>query len=143
MPVSRVAELPTWMLSRANARAQGILYDAFAQAGLRPVHYRTMAALDEHGDLSQAELGRHLGLDRKDVAVTVDFLSGRDLVSRSPDPTDARRKIVTLTKAGRVLLPQLDRTLAEVQRQVLAPLSAREAKDLLRLLAKLGPATPH
>jgi DNA-binding MarR family transcriptional regulator len=138
MPVSRVADLPTWMLSRANARAQGLLYEAFAEVGLRPVHYRAMAALDEHGDLSQAELGRHLGLDRKDVAVAVDFLSGRDLISRSPDPADARRKIVALTDAGRGLLPALNRALAEVQRQVLAPLSAREAKDLLRLLAKLG-----
>jgi len=42
---------------------------AFAEFALRPVHYRLMAALEEHGDLSQVALGRHLGLDRKDVAV--------------------------------------------------------------------------
>lgn len=127
------------MLSRANARAQRILQDAFANMGLRPVHYRAIAALDEHGELSQAQLGRHLRLDRKDVAVAVDFLCSRDLVSRSPDPSDGRRNIIALTDAGTRLLPQLDRRLGEVQDQVLAPLSAREAKTLLSLLAKLGP----
>jgi DNA-binding MarR family transcriptional regulator len=141
MPVSRLADAPTWLLSRANLRAQGLLAGTLAEHELRPVHYRAMAALEEHGAMSQADLGRHLTLDRKDVTTAVDLLAGRGLVGRTPDEADRRRNVVDLTSAGRELLPRLHAALDEVQHQVLAPLSAREADLLTALLRKLGPDT--
>lgn len=137
--VRRVSVLPTWLLSRANARAQRLLQDAFAERALRPVHYRMLAALDEHGDLSQAELGRHLALDRKDVAVALDDLAERGLLRRRPDPADGRRNLVVLGDAGWALLPDLDLILARVQDDVLAPLSERQRATLVALLARLAP----
>lgn len=138
MPVSRVSDAPTWVLGRANARAQRLLAEGFAAFGLRPVHYRALAALDEHGGLSQVELGRHLALDRKDVAIALDALAERSLIERTPDPGDRRRNIVALTGEGRRILPQLDLTLRAVQERVLAPLTEREAAQLRAALAKLA-----
>lgn len=126
------------LLSRANARGQRLLQDSFTEAGVRPLHYRVLAALDEHGDLSQVELGRQVGLDRKDVATTLDALVARDLVRRTPDPADGRRNIVVLTDAARALLPELDRILGVVQRELLAPLTVAERRNLLDLLGKLS-----
>lgn len=137
MPVARVVHQPTWLLGRANARAQSLLVAAFARHDLRPLHYRTLAALHEHGEMSQADLGRHLELDRKDVAVTLDQLAERELVERRPDPADGRRNVVALTTAGRRAMPRLDRTLAKVQEEVLAPLTERERRTLLGLLDRL------
>jgi DNA-binding MarR family transcriptional regulator len=137
MPVTRVTSATTWLLGHANARAQRLLADGFAAFGLRPLHYRALAALDEHGELSQAELGRHLSLDRKDVTVALDSLAQRGLVERTPDATDRRRNVVALTDAGRELLPQLDRALESVQARVLAPFTEREAGQLRAMLAKL------
>ena len=71
MALDRVAGLPTWLLSRANARSQEILGTAFAEEGVRGYHYRLLAALAQYGALSQAEMGRCTGSDRKDVAVAV------------------------------------------------------------------------
>lgn len=139
MATRPLADLPTWLLSRANRRAQGLLYDAFAEVGLRPVHYRTLAALADGGSLSQAELGRRLGLDRKDVAVTLDQLADRRLLRRRPDPDDGRRNVITLTTTGLALLPDLERRLDAVQQEVLAPLSANERRTLQTLLRRLGP----
>ncbi|MFF3517784.1 MarR family transcriptional regulator [Streptomyces sp. NPDC002573] len=49
-----------------------------------------MATLEEHGDLSQADIGRHLGLDRNDVNGILNRLEGADRIHRRPDPpTDA------------------------------------------------------
>lgn len=138
--LTRVVDLPTWLLSRANARAQEILQRAFSPFELRPVHYRTLAVLDEHGGVSQVEIGRHLDLDRKDVAVALDNLSARQLVRRGPDPTDGRRNIVNLTDTGRELLPQLEEALAAAQRDVVAPLSGEEWEMLVALLRKLQPS---
>ena len=146
MTVSRVTAAPTWLLSRANARAQAILVAAFADFDIRPLHYRTLATLDEYGELSQAELGRHLAVDRKDITTTVDLLAERGWVERTADPGDRRRNIVVLTYAGRELLPRLHATLDTVQGAVLAPLTHRETGQLTHLLSKLASTnaeTPH
>ena len=94
------------------------------------------------GELSQAELGRHLTMDRKDVSVAVDLLGERRLVERRADPKDRRRAIVALTSEGRALLPRLHAALGAAQEAVVAPLTAREAAELTKLLAKLGAGDP-
>jgi DNA-binding MarR family transcriptional regulator len=142
MSLTRVSTTPTWLLGRANARAQGLLAAAFDPFGLRPLQYRALAALEEHGELSQAELGRRLTMDRKDVSVAVDLLGERRLVERRADPKDRRRTIVALTNEGRALLPRLHAALGAAQEAVVAPLTAREAAELTKLLAKLGAGDP-
>ncbi|UPK75003.1 MarR family winged helix-turn-helix transcriptional regulator [Nocardioidaceae bacterium SCSIO 66511] len=137
MALDRVAGLPTWLLSRANARSQTILGDAFAEAGVRGYHYRLLAALAQYGALSQAELGRRTGIDRKDVAIAVAELDSDQLIARTPDPDDARRKVVSLTAAGSRCLRKLDGVLGRVQSDVLSPLTVGEQTTLTRLLTKL------
>lgn len=139
MPLRRVSGQPTWLLSRANARAQGILHEAFAAAGTRPYHYRLLAALEQDGPQSQAQLGRRTAIDRSDVAGALNELADRRVVRREPDPGDARRNIVSLTDAGRAELARLDTVLAAVQADVTSALTRRERDELVRLLAKLGP----
>lgn len=134
----RVADRPTWLLSRAHTRAQTLLTDAFAAEGVRGYHFRLLAALDEHGPASQADLGRSTGIDRSDVVATLDDLVAWRLARRDPDPADRRRNVVTLTANGAKRLERLDRVLDGVQEAVVARLTATERRTLVRLLAKLG-----
>jgi MarR family transcriptional regulator, lower aerobic nicotinate degradation pathway regulator len=134
----RVAGQPTWLLSRANARAQAILRDAFDAEGVRGYHFRLLAALDEHGPASQADLGRLTGIDRSDVVAALNDLVADGLASRRPDPADGRRNVVAITARGVDVLQRLDAVLAGVQDVVLGPLTDRERTTLVRLLAKLG-----
>lgn len=134
----RVAGQPTWLLNRANARAQALLFDALAGAGVRGYHFRLLAALEQHGPSSQADLGRASGIDRSDVVATLDELVAWGLAGRAPDPADGRRNVVRLTQAGTARLEELDVVLTRVQDAVLAPLDPAERTALLRLLAKLA-----
>jgi len=144
VPLRRVADQPTWLLSRANAHAQSILKSAFAEAGIRGYQYRLMAGLAQYGASSQADLSRLTGIDRKDVVHALNDLESRQLVSRAADPADARRNVVTLTDAGGAELVRLDGVLAGVQEKVMAPLSVPEQRQLRELLAKLAaPAPTH
>ena len=138
MPLRRVADRPTWLLSTAQARAQRLLREAFEAEGVRGYHFRLLAALEEHGDSSQADLGRQTGIDRSDVVATLDDLVGWGFAERHPDPADRRRNVVTLTDDGRAAVDRLDRVLDGVQEAVLAPLTAAERGTLLRLLTKLA-----
>lgn len=89
--------------------------------------------------MSQADLGRRTGIDRSDVVASLNRLVDRSFALREPDPADGRRNIVRLTTEGRAELRRLDNVLADVQVQVLAPLSESERATLVRLLEKLAP----
>jgi len=136
--LERVAGRPTWLLSRAQARAQSLLADAFAAEGVRGYHFRLLAALEQYGPASQADLGRHTGIDRSDVVATVNDLVDRGFAVRRPDPDDRRRNIISITKRGTAALDRLDAVLDGVQAAMLAPLTPHERATLTRLLAKLS-----
>jgi DNA-binding MarR family transcriptional regulator len=137
-PLNRVAGRPTWLLSRANARAQALLVEAFAAEGVRGYHFRLLAALEQYGPTSQADLGRHTGIDRSDVVATLNDLVEARLAVREPDPGDRRRNVVTITARGTRTLERLDAVLDGVQEALLEPLTSGERKTLVRLLGKLS-----
>ncbi|QIG42508.1 winged helix-turn-helix transcriptional regulator [Nocardioides anomalus] len=133
----RVAGQPTWLVSRTHARAQRLLGEAFGAEGFRGYHFRVLAALDEHGPRSQADLGRLTGIDRSDIVATVNDLVARGLATREPDRTDRRRNVVTTTPDGVGRLERLDAALHGVQDDLLAPLTPDERATFVRLLEKL------
>ena len=136
---ARVGDRPTWLISRVEARSTGILFGAFEEhgEGLRGYHFRLLAALEQWGPASQADLGRDTGIDRSDVTQVLGDLEARGLVERAPDPDHKRRKIVTLTPAGLAELERLDRIIEDVQKAVLAPLPAAQQREFLSLLRRL------
>jgi DNA-binding MarR family transcriptional regulator len=141
---ARILQAPTWLITRAYAYSHRLLAEGFAAAGVRGYHYRLLAALDEFGPASQADLGRRTGIDRSDVVAALNELADRGLIQRSPDPDDRRRNVITITRAGTKELPTLDRILDGVQEQLLAPLSAADRTQLIELLTRLveRPARP-
>jgi MarR family transcriptional regulator, lower aerobic nicotinate degradation pathway regulator len=133
---SRLQRRPTWLISQTSIRAHRLLSDAMATADARGYHYRLLAALQEFGPASQATLGRRTDMDRSDVAEALNDLASSGLIERSADPADRRRNVITITAAGAKRLLQLDEVVADVQDQLLAPLSRRERQTLVRMLAR-------
>jgi DNA-binding MarR family transcriptional regulator len=121
-----------------SVRAQALLANAFAAHGVRGYDFRVLAALDQFGPSSQADVGRHTGIDRSDVVATVNALVSGGLARRTPDPVDARRNVITITASGRRMLERLDVAVDEVQEALLSPLDSAERRTLVRLLRKLG-----
>ena len=134
---ARILELPTWLISRAYAHSHRLLAEGFATADVRGYHYRLLAALEDFGPASQAALGRRTSIDRSDVVAALNDLAGRGLIQRSPDADDRRRNVITITPAGSEQLRTLDQILEGVQEKLLAPLSARDRTQLIRLLGRL------
>jgi len=134
---ARLAGKPTWLISQVAAHAHRLLSGTFAAAGSRGYHYRLLAALEESGPASQASLGRRSGIDRSDVVAALNELGARGMVERTPDPADHRRNVVTITPAGAASLQRLERLVAGVQDELLAPLSPQEREQLTGLLGRV------
>jgi MarR family transcriptional regulator, lower aerobic nicotinate degradation pathway regulator len=136
---SRIKDRPTWLISRAYALSTGLLNAGFEADGsrLRGYHYRLLAALDEWGPASQADLGRDTGIDRSDVTAALAELESRDLIERTVDPEHKRRNIVTITPEGVTQLFELDAVVNRVQEELLAPLTAAQRRQFVTLMSRL------
>lgn len=135
-PPERLTTLPSWLLNRAAAAANGLVADGFAQEGVRRHHFTVLLALAE-GPASQAALGRRLAIDRSDMAAVVADLERDGLIARRRDERDRRRNVVTLTPAGAGALDRLDARVRAAQEELLQPLAPAEREHLGALLARV------
>lgn len=135
----RIENRPTWLISRVFARSSAMLAAGFEThgGGLRGYHYRLLAALEQWGEASQADLGRDTGIDRSDVTAALTELETRKLVARRVDPENKRRNIVTITPDGIREVDALDSVVGRVQEDLLAPLDQTQRQQLVGLLTRL------
>jgi MarR family transcriptional regulator, lower aerobic nicotinate degradation pathway regulator len=134
-PPARLRGLVSWQANKVSTLGARL----FAQRMTLSARgdFAVLAALEEYGPLSQAEIGRSLGLDRNDVNGILNRLQSRHQVDRQPDPADRRRNVVTLTPAGARQLEEIQRYADAVHDELLAGLDAAERQQLQSLLAKL------
>jgi len=135
--MDRLARLPSRLVGQASLHADRLVAAALAQEGMRRHHYAVLAALAEHGPASQADLGRRLWIDRKDLHAVVADLERAGLISRVRDAADRRRNVVAATAAAPETLERLDARVAAAQEAFLAPLDPAEREQLSALLARL------
>lgn len=126
-----------FLLRQANQRHVAI----FASQMVEKLTTTQWAALVKLRDLqpsSQGNLGRETAMDMATIKGVVDRLAKRDLVKTAPDPTDARRLVLTLTAEGERMI---DRNLAaagDISRETLGPLTYAERVMLAELLRKIS-----
>ena len=127
-------------LSRASASVDARLAATFAAHGIDAATFDVLATLTRQGPpyrLTPAELAADSMITSSAVAQRLNRLETLGFVTREPNPSDGRGKLVQLTAAGRALL---DRVLPEhlaTEEFLLAPLAAGERATLAGLLARL------
>jgi DNA-binding MarR family transcriptional regulator len=98
---------------------QDELYRRLEAAGyrdLRPRHGIVIAYLDDHGSRA-TELAALSGRHKQLVGRTVDELEALGYVTRSPDPSDRRAKLVVPTERGRAVMRLSDQIMADIGRR--------------------------
>ena len=109
---------------------------------LTPPQFAVLSVLAEHGELDQSTLGELAVVDRSTLTPLLDRLVLADLITKTTDPANRRRRLNRLTETGRQTFAQaLDQT-AAVDQWVTGTLGASGAAELGRLLRALGDAAP-
>ncbi|MEV5981260.1 MarR family winged helix-turn-helix transcriptional regulator [Streptomyces sp. NPDC052114] len=135
---STIRTLPSWLLGRAAARGRGLVAEALAREGLKMWHHVVLSAVADLGPVAQAELGRSVSLDPKDMVGVINDLQSEGLVDRAPDPKDRRKNAITITPKGKRLVARCAEAAARANDELLAPLSAAERERFLEMLTRIS-----
>ncbi|MDV7216316.1 MarR family winged helix-turn-helix transcriptional regulator [Streptomyces prunicolor] len=137
-PLPEIRSLPSWLLGRAAARGRALVADALAVEGLKMWHHVVLSAVRDLAPVAQADLGRGVGLDLKDLVGVLNDLQSAGLVVREPDAKDRRKNAVSLTAEGARLLKRCEKAARAANEELLAPLSAAERDQFMGLLIRIS-----
>jgi len=123
-------------ITKAAAYLDQAARTSLRRVGLTKEEYKVLCALHD-GARSHGELCAALRVSTGAMTNRIDKLERSGLVRRSRNPGDRRGVILELSAAGRKKLDLYIDVGATRERELLAPLSASERKQLNRLLQKL------
>ncbi|MEU9568751.1 MarR family transcriptional regulator [Streptomyces massasporeus] len=137
-PLPAIRSLPSWLLGRAAARGRALVAEALAAEDMRMWHHVVLSAVRDLAPVAQADLGRGVRLDPKDLVGVLNDLQSAGLVVREPDPKDRRKNAVSLTERGARLLKRCEKAARAANDELLAPLSAAEREQFTAMLLRIS-----
>lgn len=130
------------LLGYSLRRAQVAMFMAFDEAtrgmAITPPRFTALVVIGANPGLSQTVLGSVLGIARSGAMLLADRFEELGLVERRHRADDARAWGLYLTRRGEALVERMKRRVVAHDRKRAAVLSAKERRELLRLLAKLA-----
>ena len=133
-----LAERLGYLLKHAQQRLVQAAGPAMARFGIDGRELAALAVLSAGVPLSQQEAADRLRVDRTTMVSLVDALEVKGLVERRRSAHDRRKNIVELTGAGLQCLRGAARARDEVDREFLAPLGDKLAREFVRALQILA-----
>ncbi|MDP8942675.1 MAG: MarR family winged helix-turn-helix transcriptional regulator [Actinomycetota bacterium] len=135
------------LLRRAYNALSARLFTGVVVAGfedLRPAHGNVLEHLSERPPeaLRLVDLAARAGMTPQSMGELVDDLEARGYVERRPDPADRRAKRVHLTDKGLACARAAERSMREVERQLVAALGDAEYRRLRAALEQVLDARP-
>ncbi|GAB2729067.1 MarR family winged helix-turn-helix transcriptional regulator [Nocardioides pakistanensis] len=127
-------------LYRVAKAAGDLATEAYARFGITRADFDVLATLRRAGapyQLSPSALTASLMLTSGGVTGRIDRLEKAGLVRRSPDPSDRRGQLVSLTDKGRELIDEAVGAGLATQDELLSPLSPAKRRQLDSLLRQL------
>jgi MarR family transcriptional regulator, lower aerobic nicotinate degradation pathway regulator len=136
-PPAYILEEQVGFILRQVSQRHATIFAREIGINLTPTQWAALVKLMETGPCSQNQLGRLTAMDVATIKGVIDRLTARGLTETSADPKDARRLVVSLTRAGLQLAEKAGPNALAITRETLAPLDAGERETLLALLSKL------
>lgn len=118
-----------------------LAHRALRQHRLSPAGRQALAVLEGAGrPLSPTTIAERLLVTTASMTSLLDTLERRGLLTRSPDPDDRRKVLVTLTEDGRQVVDQFLPQVVAVQTALMAGLTETQRHQLLESLATIREA---
>ena len=125
------------LLRRAHQRATALFLETMAELDLTPTQYAALVKIGDVAEISQNHLGRLTAMDPATSQGVIRRLEARGLIALRPDPNDRRRTLLSLSAAGKRLVPAAVARGRAITANTLAPLDPDAQAALLGLIKKL------
>jgi DNA-binding MarR family transcriptional regulator len=126
-----------FLVTRVQFRMHRDFRASLQPIGIEPAQFGALVALASIGPVSQSELARSLGVSGAHMVQLVDDLEQRGLVARRRLESDRRAHVVDLLPLGRDAIRRSGPLADRVAADHLSPLTAAQAKRLVKLLQRL------
>lgn len=128
---------PGFLLRRAHQISVAMFLEEAGAHGITTSQYGAMLVLSQIEGLDIVGLGRRLGTDRSTSALVISKLEAAGWVKAEISDLDRRRKLLSLTDAGREVLEALSGPARAARERLLSAFTPDEAGAFLTLLDKL------
>ncbi|MGA4960308.1 MarR family winged helix-turn-helix transcriptional regulator [Streptomyces lavendulocolor] len=109
-----------------------------AALGVTTGQLPTLLALYATDGQTQSELARRTGVEQPTMAVNLRRMERDGLITRTPDPADARRALVHLTDQARAIRHDVQALRAGIDSEALTGFTPEEHTQLANLLDRLA-----
>ena len=127
------AHLGYWLRYVSNHVSQAFARKVEAH-GVTVAEWVLMRQLLEPDSLAPSRLAERMGMTRGAVTKLADRLIAKSLLTRAADPEDGRAQTLSLTRAGRTLVPKLAALADANDAEFFASLAPKDRAALLRIL---------
>jgi DNA-binding MarR family transcriptional regulator len=111
--------------------------ERMAEFDLRPVDFSVLSLIGHNPGITSRELCSALNILPPNMVGFLKAFEKRDLIERTPHPTDGRAMGLSLTQNGQQLMQKAEAAAIESDSSAAHQLSASEQKTLMRLLKKI------
>lgn len=130
-----------WQLKNLTLSMNKALDQRLQQEELTLSQARVLLLLFAENGQNQSSLMKQLQIESSSMTKIIDLLERKNFIVRKDNHRDARRKNIFLTKQGQHKESAIHQLLQQFEADLLSPLSAAEAQQLVQLLQKIQPET--
>jgi DNA-binding MarR family transcriptional regulator len=137
-PSARPEQSTVTLLSLTHLMLSREVAEGAARAGhpVKASHSAVFGQMRDEGS-RLTDLARGANMTPQAMGELVDELEGLGYVARTPDPTDRRAKLITLTASGQECVAAGIDTIADIERRITDALGEKRHRDLRRMLLTL------
>jgi DNA-binding MarR family transcriptional regulator len=137
IPVPERHRVPAHLARRFHQVCLGITAEVTERAGLTPVEFAIVTALEDAPAIDQGTLAARLGIDAVSAHHLVHRLAAAGYIERRVNPDDRRARTLRLTARGQALRDRLRADGRASQERILAPLAKKQRALFLEMLTRL------
>lgn len=127
-----------YWLRRVSNQVSGAFARALEREHTSVAEWVVLCRVEERPGITPGEVAAELDLTRGAVSKIIDKLEAKAWISRATKAADGRVQLLSLTRQGKRILPQLAEIADRNDREFFDGLAAEERATLRRLLGKLA-----
>jgi DNA-binding MarR family transcriptional regulator len=118
-----------YLIKQVELAVRSRLDEVAAEFGLTSLQYTALTVLQRRPGMTSAELARNSFVRAQTMAQMTNYLEGKRLIRREPDPASKRQLLLFLTATGDAAVKSLRGPVARIEEALIEQLTAAQVRE--------------